>query len=243
MHQFDKFILNYLENKKNIINKTENRTNEKARIRSRNYVKVDKQKSNTLSRIKTYTKKLNKPIKEYNKDEKHKFRELTRQFKKYNIKTRQTKSTANNRKLIKFTYIRYADDWIILSNTNREKMDIVKEETAVWLKENLKLQISIEKTVITDLTKQYCKFLGFRFNNNSENAPVIKFIRQEKPVKQRASWGIFCDIEHERITNRFQYKKYIDKNKKPCFNNIFMQLKPHEIIYIYRMIIEGLFTY
>ena len=117
-------------------------------------------------------------------------------------------------------------------------MESIKTETAEWLKENLKLQISQEKTTITDLTKQYCKFLGFRFRNNSQKAPVIKYIRQDKPVKQRASWGIFCDIEHERITNRMQYKKYIDHTRKPCFNTIFMQLKPHEIRYRYKMIQE-----
>ena len=103
MHEFDKYILNYLENKENTINETENRTNDKTKIRSRNYVKVDKQKSNTLSRIKTYTRKLNKPINEYNEDEKKKFREFTKQLKKYKIKARKTKSKANNRKPVKFT--------------------------------------------------------------------------------------------------------------------------------------------
>ena len=243
MHEFDKSILNYLNNKENTINETENRSNEKTRTRTKNYVRIGKQKNNALLKLKRYTRKINKPISEYNEKEKKDIREITKQLKKYRIKTRQTKSTANNKKLIKFTYIRYAEDWIILSNTNKKVMETIKEETAGWIKENLKLQISKEKTIITDTTKQYFKFLGFRFRNNSQKAPVIKFIRKDKPLKQIASWGIFWDIEHERITNRMQYKKYIDNNRKPCYNTIFMQLKPPEIIYRYRMIIEGIFTY
>lgn len=76
------------------------------------------------------------------------------------------KSTDNCRKLIKFVYIRYADDWRIISNSNKEIMEQIKSYIEKWLKDKLKLNLSIEKTKITNIEKEYCKFLGYRFSNN-----------------------------------------------------------------------------
>lgn len=56
--------------------------------------------------------------------------------------------------------VRYADDWIILTTTNREALRLLKY-LKKYFKYKLKLELSEEKTVITNLTEKPAKFLGF----------------------------------------------------------------------------------
>jgi RNA-directed DNA polymerase len=59
-----------------------------------------------------------------------------------------------------FVYIRYADDFVVLSNGSREGVEIVREELYQFLKDKLHLTLSKEKTKITHLNDGF-KFLGF----------------------------------------------------------------------------------
>lgn len=56
--------------------------------------------------------------------------------------------------------IRYADDWIILTRTEENAKRILNK-AGKYLKYKLKLELSEEKTVITDIRKTKMKFLGF----------------------------------------------------------------------------------
>ncbi len=58
-------------------------------------------------------------------------------------------------------FIRYADDWILFTSSkdNAEKW---KYRISKYLKENLKLELSKEKTLITNIRKKSLKFLGFK---------------------------------------------------------------------------------
>ncbi|TCI24647.1 group II intron reverse transcriptase/maturase [Exiguobacterium sp. SH5S4] len=67
--------------------------------------------------------------------------------------------------------IRYADDWVILTSSEEEAIRWKKSCTS-YLKRNLKIELSEEKTKITDLTKERAVFVGIDFvkalgkNNN-----------------------------------------------------------------------------
>lgn len=56
--------------------------------------------------------------------------------------------------------IRFADDWVILTTEKREAQQL-KKELAKYFRYRLKLELSEEKTQITDMTKNGVKFLGF----------------------------------------------------------------------------------
>jgi RNA-directed DNA polymerase len=56
--------------------------------------------------------------------------------------------------------IRYADDWIVLCES-KEKAEQVYNKAEKYLKHVLKLNLSKEKTLITDLSLRPAKFLGF----------------------------------------------------------------------------------
>ncbi|MFU0783733.1 MAG: Group II intron reverse transcriptase/maturase [Thermoanaerobacterium thermosaccharolyticum] len=56
--------------------------------------------------------------------------------------------------------VRYADDWIIMTTTEKEANRLLKY-LRKYFKYKLKLELSEDKTVITNITNKYAKFLGF----------------------------------------------------------------------------------
>ncbi len=58
-------------------------------------------------------------------------------------------------------YVRYADDFLIGVIGSKEDAILIKNEIASFLKEELKLELSMEKTLITNAFKKHAKFLGF----------------------------------------------------------------------------------
>jgi RNA-directed DNA polymerase len=73
-----------------------------------------------------------------------------------------------------FILVRFADDLIILSNGTREATVKMKDEVARFLKDELRLELSQEKTAITHVTDGF-DFLGFHIRKyKSRNGPIIK---------------------------------------------------------------------
>ena len=64
-------------------------------------------------------------------------------------------------KLKEMFIVRYADDFKIFCK-NKEDAVKIFEATKKWLDERLGLQVSDEKSLITDLRKKYSEFLGFK---------------------------------------------------------------------------------
>lgn len=79
--------------------------------------------------------------------------------KKYHQSSNQM---GNRRKkgLGNFLLVRYADDFIIISNGTREATEAMKEEVTGLLRERLNLNLSKEKTAITHVSEGF-DFLGF----------------------------------------------------------------------------------
>jgi RNA-directed DNA polymerase len=60
----------------------------------------------------------------------------------------------------RISYVRYADDWMIGIIGKKEFAEQVKEDVKLFLENTLKLQLSVEKTKITSLTKDKARFMG-----------------------------------------------------------------------------------
>ena len=61
---------------------------------------------------------------------------------------------------VQIHYVRYADDWIIGITGSHELAVQIREEVRIFLKDYLKLELSMEKTKITHIGSEYAKFLG-----------------------------------------------------------------------------------
>lgn len=62
---------------------------------------------------------------------------------------------------IRVRYVRYADDWLIGVVGSKELASDIRDKAKSFLEENLKLELSLEKTKITHCTDK-AKFLGFK---------------------------------------------------------------------------------
>ena len=86
--------------------------------------------------------------------------------RKYMEPHRQCKHKCNDTRRLKWSGVtpkynfRYADDWVILTSTHQEAFRL-KRELTKYFKHKLKLELSQEKTFVTDIRKDGIHFLGF----------------------------------------------------------------------------------
>jgi RNA-directed DNA polymerase len=86
--------------------------------------------------------------------------QLDQYMEKYTQLPRQERDRRRRQGLGNIVYIRYADDWIALTNGTKTQAEEFKQELSEFLKIRLKLKLSDEKTKITHLNDGF-KFLGF----------------------------------------------------------------------------------
>lgn len=76
-------------------------------------------------------------------------------------RSKASRALRKNSRLKEIHHVRYADDFKIVCNSYDEAERIFIA-TQLWLKEELKLDISPEKSQITDISVDYTEFLGFK---------------------------------------------------------------------------------
>ena len=76
----------------------------------------------------------------------------------------------------RLSYVRYADDWIMSFTGTFEEAKIIREEIKQYLKDNLNLELNIDKTKITKSTniKNPAKFLGYNIIVQESNEKITK---------------------------------------------------------------------
>jgi group II intron reverse transcriptase/maturase len=86
--------------------------------------------------------------------------ELDRFMDGYAGLPRKEKTGRRQKGLANFVYTRYADDFVVLCNGTKEQAEDMKEELCIFLSNELRLNLSKEKTKITHLNDGF-EFLGF----------------------------------------------------------------------------------
>jgi group II intron reverse transcriptase/maturase len=66
-------------------------------------------------------------------------------------------------------YVRYADDWLIGFTGPKEEAEAIKSAIKTYLREELKLELSEEKTLITHARTQTARFLNYHISTMQEN--------------------------------------------------------------------------
>jgi group II intron reverse transcriptase/maturase len=88
-------------------------------------------------------------------------REWEQKETKYKYSKAKSRIASLKRTKLKPVYlIRYADDWVLITNT-KENAQKWKLRTAKYLRTRLKLKLSEEKTKLTNVTKEPIHFVGF----------------------------------------------------------------------------------
>jgi group II intron reverse transcriptase/maturase len=100
--------------------------------------------------------------------------------------SRVEKNARRRQMLGNFILIRYADDFIILSNGTKERTKEMKQEVATFLKKELKLTLSEEKTAITHVYDGF-DFLAFhvRKYKQTKGVKIIPSARNVQEIKDK----------------------------------------------------------
>ena len=143
-------------------------------------------------------------------------------------------------------YIRYADDWICGVIGSKSDAEKIKEDIKCFLWQKLKLELSEEKTLITNANDS-ASFLGFYvFTSKSQ-----QIIKRSNGVNQRFQYGrIKLYVPREKWQGKLtDYKalkiKYVDGKETfiPTGRTYLISSDDIEILNQYNAEIRGLYNY
>ena len=75
---------------------------------------------------------------------------------------------------IRVRYVRYADDFLVLVNGDKALTLTLKTEIGEFLKDKLNLELSEEKTLVTHLSSNNVRFLGYVIGKSHNNTAIIR---------------------------------------------------------------------
>lgn len=236
MYEFDEYINNELTKEIEILNKQEGRNDKKARNKEYDLIagRIGAKRL-TYNRIKG-----NKKFVELNDMEKTRVLEVRKELQVLiQLRTKLSSIRPDKRKY-RIVYVRYADDFIILTNGNKDFANWVKLKLEKWLKENLKLNLSSTKTKITNLKVEPAKFLGYSLKTYIKRRYTLNNFGE---MVKRAGWDLIIDIDSDRVKDRLQLRGFINTKQKPIAKNPWAVLSEIEIINRYNYIIRGMGNY
>lgn len=143
-------------------------------------------------------------------------------------------------------YVRYADDWICGVIGSKADAEKIKSDIKQFLSEELHLELSEEKTLITQ-AKNKAKFLGFEvFASNSNHAITNKNVNKQRPMRghillyvPRDKWQKkLLDYSALKITYREGREIFIPTERTYLINSDDL-----EILNQYNAEIRGIYNY
>jgi group II intron reverse transcriptase/maturase len=110
--------------------------------------------------------------------------ELDKYMERYTGLTPKEKTQRRQEGQANLAYVRYADDFVVLSNGSREQAEQTRKELHTFLSTELRLTLSMEKTKITHLNDGF-DFLGFTIKRGmGHNGMKTKVFISEKGRKK-----------------------------------------------------------
>jgi group II intron reverse transcriptase/maturase len=139
---------------------------------------------------------------------------------------------------IRVKYTRYADDFLVMIIGSKELTEQVREEIKDFLMQELQLELSMEKTVITNLTDQRVRFLGYEIAKTREDTHLTENTLGVK--KRAANETIQLLVPGDVIQEKL---KSFMRNGKATHHNARMNLPLLDLLTQYNAEIRGLYNY
>ena len=155
----------------------------------------------------------------------------------------KTPSKSQTDKVIK--YIRYADDFLIGVNGNREECQVIRQQIRQFLADELHMELSERKTLITHSSKN-ARFLGYDIC--VRRCGKVKGTSQKRLPMRTLNNKVALLIPFEDKIEAFMLKQGVIGRKEngkvePIKRNNLIQLTPLEIIQTYNSELRGLCNY
>jgi nicotine oxidoreductase len=191
---------------------------------------------------------ITKTYPELNTPQKQEFKTVFRQLKKTSLLKTKIPSIDYSHRILRIKYVRYADDWIILTNCKQKEVANIKDKISNWLEQNLALSLSESKTIITKINKipaTPAKFLGFNITI-TENRKLTK-LNPNNPLKfyykRIAGWALNCRPDYDRILKKFQILNFCNNKGIPTPKLPWTTLPDWEIVGRFNQILLGYFNF
>ncbi|PEK62677.1 reverse transcriptase/maturase family protein [Bacillus pseudomycoides] len=145
-------------------------------------------------------------------------------------------------------YVRYADDFLIGIIGSKEDAVMIKKELTEFISHKLKLELSQEKTLITN-SRKFARFLGYdiAISRNQQPKPTSRPTEQQKKVLSRSHSGrvsIYMPKE-AWVSKLIEHKAIkIDGCKwRPMHRRVLVNNDDLEILTRYNAEIRGMYNY
>lgn len=142
-------------------------------------------------------------------------------------------------------FLRYADDVVVGVIGPKSLAEQVREELAIFLKEELKLELNQQKTVITHLATEQAHFLGYAFKTASPRWRKRNLQHRGSPhnivqTTKTTSGNITLLMPLKNLSEKL--KKYTANGQPACMNALINQPVDH-IIEHYNSVLRGWYNF
>lgn len=144
----------------------------------------------------------------------------------------------------KIKYVRYADDFLIAVNGNRQDCEKIKQELTEFINTTLKMELSQEKTLITH-SNTPAHFLGYdvRVRRDQQIKPKGKFKTRSMNNKVELSIPFKDKIEKFLFSNGIVKQRSDNGKLEPIHRPQLLNRTDLEIVTIYNAELRGICNY
>jgi len=138
----------------------------------------------------------------------------------------------------KITYVRYADDWILGVRGSKEDCKHILEKIRNFLKEDLNLNLSESKTLLTNANEDKALFLGteiFRLRHQSFSSSQFGYIK-------RNGREVRLESPKQRIVKKLTNIGFL-KNNIPVPRFLWLHNDKDTIVTLYNSVYRGYINY
>lgn len=140
-------------------------------------------------------------------------------------------------------YIRYADDFLMAVKGGRDDCSAIKTELAEFLREELNLTLSEEKTHITHSSEKV-RFLGYDISvRRNQSLRTDRMGRKKRWLNGRVELAIPLDKVERFMFEKGAVTQTVKGQLKPTHRKGWLYLPDHEILERYNSEIRGILNY
>nr|YP_002600927.1 putative reverse transcriptase and intron maturase [Pyramimonas parkeae]ACJ71149.1 putative reverse transcriptase and intron maturase [Pyramimonas parkeae] len=139
----------------------------------------------------------------------------------------------------KILFIRYADDWIVGVIGGHEFAQGIKEQIQTFLKEQLELTLSPEKTKITPFSSKKVTFLGYKLQISARSS----YSSSGRHKKRTVGWQPKLYIPMDKIVRKLSEKNFCTKTGTGIKKKGWILYPDKIIVQRYNYVIRGLRNY
>lgn len=146
----------------------------------------------------------------------------------------------------KINYARYADDFIVGVIGTRKQAEEIRNKINEFLKNELLLELNLDKTKITNINKEFAPFLGYDIGGTDRKFySSLRVKSKNKKTTARVGYGnLYVYIPIKKLIDSLINKGFVNKtNKYGKYYGPWINLDVEQILLRYLSVLRGICNY